>query len=127
MLCSMSQLINVLCAKCLLRWQCHRSLALAGNTAVCKMFCCAAWRSSSLDLWAGRTHQEHTQVPDAWALKGRERSLYDNKCLPLPSAGDSTDYSAVCCRWQMEVVITAKRAFAFKEDSFSCCLAIPYT
>lgn len=80
-----------------------------------------------MDLWAGRTHQEHTQVPDVWALKGRERSLYDNKCLALPSAGDNMDYSAVRCRWQMEVVITAKRVFAFKEDSFSRSLAIPYT
>lgn len=117
----MSQLINMLCAKCLLHWQCRCSLALAGSTAACKMFCSAAWRSSSLDLWAGRTHQEDRQVPNVRSLEGKGRITfnYDNKCLPLPSAGDNMDYLAVCCRWKLRVC-------AFQEGGFCYSLAIPY-
>ena len=117
----------MLCAKCLLHWQCHCSLALAGYTAVCKMLCCAAWRSSSLDLWAGRTHREHRQVPNVRSLEGKGKiTNYDNICLPLPSAGDNMDYSAVHCRWQMEIVTAVKRVCAFKEGGFGYSLAIPY-
>lgn len=90
----MSQLIKVLCAKFLLHWQCHCSLAFAGSTAERKVLCSAAWRSSS-------SHLEHRQVPNVRSPEGKRKITdYNNKCTLLPSAGDNTGYAAVHCRWQ---------------------------
>lgn len=125
MLCSVSQLINMLCAKCLLHWQCHCSLALAGNTAVCKMLCCAAWSSSSLDLWAGRTHKEHRQVPNVRSLERKAKMTLTT--ITNAYLCHLLEITLLSCVLQMEIVTIVKRDCASKEGGFGYSLAVPCT
>lgn len=69
--------------------------------------------------------QASAKCEEPWR-RGRGHSNYENECLPLPSAWDDPDYSAVHCRWQMENGTTVKRVCAFKVSAFGYSLATLY-